>query len=232
MSSSARQGLVKLCGINDRRAVAAANDAQPDYVGMVIEYLASPRCLRLEDAVTLSFGLRLPVVAVLVEPDLPRLSRIAESLRPVAFQLSGDENEVLVEMAREALPEVEVWKVIHLPPAARDDDIRRAIEIGERMALAGASKLMIDARGSMPGGTGAAVDWHGVRRVVEASSAPVLLAGGLDADNVREAIGAARPAGVDVSSGTESAPGVKDPIRTESFVRAARAAFRDLIVTP
>jgi phosphoribosylanthranilate isomerase len=92
-------------------------------------------------------------------------------------------------------------------------------------AAAWADALHLDTRtGARLGGTGVTHDWSLSARIAAATPIPVILAGGLTADNVAEAVGHVRPFGVDVNSGVEDARGVKDPAKMRAFVAAARAA--------
>lgn len=94
-----------------------------------------------------------------------------------------------------------------------------ACEIGD-----GCAGLLLDAYDpNLHGGTGKTLDWFAARAFVETSSLPVILAGGLNPDNVRAAIEAVRPYGVDVSSGVEASPGIKDLAKMRDFIAAARA---------
>lgn len=91
--------------------------------------------------------------------------------------------------------------------------------------LSGVSRLVLDAYDAKDfGGTGKRVDWDLAAEIVEASKVPVVLAGGLTPENVGEAIQRVRPFGVDVSSGVEAQPGVKDHAKVRAFIEAAKAA--------
>jgi phosphoribosylanthranilate isomerase len=104
--------------------------------------------------------------------------------------------------------------------------IARRADLAAAAAYAAADRVLLDAKpppdAILPGGNGVAFDWTMLQGF--SADAPVLLSGGLDATNVADAIRIARPAGVDVSSGVESAPGLKDEAKIREFIRAARLA--------
>ena len=107
-------------------------------------------------------------------------------------------------------------------------DIDGVLELADAYQAAGIDRILLDARhDSLPGGTGLRLDWSGIIDVVDGMQLPVVLAGGLTPDNVAEAIELSGVAAVDVSSGIESAPGVKDPALMHLFVQNAREAFED-----
>jgi phosphoribosylanthranilate isomerase len=128
-----------------------------------------------------------------------------------AVQLHGDEPpEALAGLPVPALKALRIGSAADLAPA-------------QRYAAAGAHALLLDAPSAAFGGAGVAFDWSLARRAV-ADGLRVALAGGLGPGNVAEAVRAVRPWAVDVASGVEAAPGVKDPARMAAFVAAARAA--------
>jgi phosphoribosylanthranilate isomerase len=207
---------VKICGVRTPAIVEAASQAGADFIGLVF-FAKSPRNLSLEEAKDLADAARGKVgtVAVLVDPDDALIDRIAEMVRPDLLQLHGAETpeRVAAIKARTRLP---VLKAIAVAEAG---------DVAGAGAYAGvADQMLFDAKASpealLPGGNGVAFDWH----VLAAARPPYALSGGLDAANVGEAIRLTRAAMVDVSSGVETAPGVKDAKLIKSFIQAARAA--------
>jgi len=220
--------LIKLCGLSRAADVVAAEKAGADFIGLVIEYPRSPRSVTRGQGQGLVRASHLPAVAVVVDPDHGLVTDIAGGIRPAAIQLSGREPPGLVTELRAHLPQMEVWKVLHLDPYAPAEMLDALVDEAESYRLAGVDKIMVDARiEDLPGGTGRSVNWRDVRRVIQAVAVPVILAGGLTHANVRGAIRAAGASGVDVSSGTESSPGVKDPLLMARFVTEARGGFRE-----
>jgi phosphoribosylanthranilate isomerase len=221
-----RRELIKLCGMNRPEHIVAANEVQPDYVGIVVDYPQSPRSVTIPQAATLASASRIPVVAVTVEPSQEQIDFVADAVRPHAVQLSGGESPERVGLLVSSHAIVEFWKVLHLSPEPSPDEIARLVDMAQQYAFAGVARLMVDAAGgAMPGGTGRTISWEAVAEFARSAPLPVMLAGGLTPANVAEAISLAQPAGVDVSGGIESAPGVKDPRLLHAFVEAARRGF-------
>ncbi len=209
--------IVKICGLKTPEALDAALESGADLVGFVF-FPPSPRNLGLEAARALSAQVqgRAGKVALTVDATDDTLHDIVAALKPDMLQLHGKETPERVVQVRThfGLP---VMKA--LPIAERGD----LSPIREYAAVA--DRLIFDARApkeaTRPGGLGTPFDWTllaGLNLDV-----PFMLSGGLDAGNVAEAITITHAPGVDVSSGVERAPGVKDPDKIRKFVRAARA---------
>jgi phosphoribosylanthranilate isomerase len=179
----------------------------------------SPRNISFERARELSSRVkgRAAKVANVVDADDTMLTDIVEALRPDMLQLHGKETPERMSaiQARFGLP---VMKALAIKTKADLDAIP--------MYAKGADRLLFDARApkdaTRPGGLGKPFDWHLLEDLNLA--VPFTLSGGLHADNVGEALRITRAPGVDVSSGVESAPGVKDPEKIRAFIRAARSA--------
>jgi phosphoribosylanthranilate isomerase len=211
--------VVKICGLSTAETLEAALEAGADMIGLVF-FERSPRFVGLDHARDLAARARgrAKIVALSVDASDRALAAIVERLEPDLLQLHGAESPARVAeiRARFGLP---VMKALGVADAA---DFDRA-----RPYQGMADWLLIDAKppkdATRPGGNGAAFDWRLARAF--APPAPWLLSGGLGPANVSEAIGLSGARGVDVSSGVESAPGVKDIGKIGAFVAAARAAF-------
>ena len=208
--------LIKICGLTTADTLAAALDHGADFVGAVV-FPKSPRHIAPADAATLFEPARgrARIVAVTVNPDDDLLSEIARTLRPDFVQLHGHEPPERAGSVRR-LTGAGVIKALPIRSAA-DFDVADAWQ-------AQADHLMFDARppegSALPGGVGHSFDW---RLLAGRSFArPWFLAGGLSPDNVADALSVTRASRVDVSSGVESAPGVKDAGRIAAFIRNAR----------
>jgi phosphoribosylanthranilate isomerase len=200
--------------------VDAALDAGADLLGFVF-FSKSPRNLTLDQATPLMRRARgkAQLVALLVDPDERLLDDVAGYLAPDLIQLHGRESPDRVARisADTGIP------------------VMKAVGVAERSdlaALAGyasAARLLLDAKAprdaTRPGGNGAVFDWSLLEGFAPAQ--PWLLSGGLNPANVTAAIQATGATGVDVSSGVERAPGVKDPALIRRFVAAVRAANGD-----
>jgi phosphoribosylanthranilate isomerase len=210
--------IVKICGLSTPETLDAALEAGADMVGFVF-FPPSPRHLQFDVARGLGQRVRgrAHKVALTVDADEAFLQSIVEALRPDMLQLHGAESvaQIAAVQRRFGLP---VMKAV---PLAVKDDLERI-----PIYAAAADRLLFDARAprdaTRPGGLGNTFDWHLLKDV--RPGVPFMLSGGLDADNVGEALRITRATGIDVSSGVERAPGVKDVDKIIAFVRAARGA--------
>jgi len=211
--------IVKICGLSTAATLEAALRAGADMVGFVF-FPKSPRHLAYDAARALGRQARgrAKIVALSVDADDDTLSRIVEALSPDILQLHGRESPARVHDIRDRCVRP-IMKAIGV--AARED--LAAAEPYENAA----DFLLIDAKPSreaiLPGGNGLAFDWRLANDFFPRR--PWLLSGGLDPVNVAEAIARTGVRGVDVSSGVESAPGVKDEAKIKAFIAAARDAF-------
>jgi phosphoribosylanthranilate isomerase len=209
---------VKICGLSTVETLEAALDAGADMVGFVF-FPPSPRHLGFDTARALGGRVRgrAQKVALTVDADEPFLAAVVEALQPDILQLHGTESVGHINAVRRTFG-LPVMKAL---PIAVKDDLER---IADYAAVA--DRLLFDARApreaTRPGGLGNSFDW----RLLEGIKAdiPFMLSGGLDAENVGEALRITRAPGIDVSSGVECAPGQKDPDRIRAFVRAAQRA--------
>jgi phosphoribosylanthranilate isomerase len=217
--------LVKICGLRTEDTLDVALGAGADLVGFVF-FPPSPRHLGYEAARVLGARVagRAGKVALTVDADDAVLAAIVEALRPDMLQLHGQEPPARVAALKQrfGLPVVKAIAV-----AARAD--LAAVEAYAPVA----DWLLFDARApreaTRPGGLGKPFDWRLLAKLDP--GVPFMLSGGLDAGNVAEALRVTRAGGVDVSSGVERAPGEKDPDKIRAFIRAARLAAADAILS-
>ncbi len=203
---------LKVCGLTTPEDAVAAAEAGADAIGLVF-FARSPRAVTLERAQHVARALPAGVLRVGVFVDAPRaeLLRLADAVPLDVLQLHG--HEPLADLSGLPRP---VWKALGVQ---RGFDLEQARRYAERAAA-----LLLDAGGqALPGGSGVAFDWS-LARPARALTQRLVLAGGLTPDNVGAAIAALQPDVVDVSSGVESAPGRKDPIKLRAFAAALRAA--------
>jgi phosphoribosylanthranilate isomerase len=202
---------VKICGITSEEDARVAADAGADAVGFIL-WPGSPRRVDAATARRIARALPPSVVRVGVFVDAAReeLVRASEEAELDLLQLHGSEPpEALADLPRRVLKAVRVGRDF-VPQAALRYEGR-------------ASGILLDTdRAGLAGGTGEVFDWSLVREVRRKASF-VVLAGGLRPENVKAAIEAVRPDGVDVSSGVEELPGRKDPARVRAFVDAVRS---------
>jgi phosphoribosylanthranilate isomerase len=214
--------IVKICGLSTPEALDVALDAGADMVGCVF-FPPSPR--HVAPAASRALGTRVRgrarKVALTVDADDALFDAIVENLQPDLLQLHGKETPPRIAALR---------KRFGLP-------LMKAIAVETKFDLAAiktyepvADRLLFDARApreaTRPGGLGKSFDWHLLENLD--LKLPFMLSGGLDAGNVAEALRITGAPGVDVSSGVESAPGVKDPDKIRAFIQAARKAAAHL----
>ncbi|MFN3658420.1 MAG: phosphoribosylanthranilate isomerase [Pseudolabrys sp.] len=217
---------IKICGLRTPEALDVAVESGADMLGFVF-FAPSPRNIGLELARTLSQRVhgRAGKVALTVNASDQTLFDIVEALKPDMLQLHGTETpeRVAVVRSRFGLP---VMKALPIASRADLSPIRLYARVADR--------LIFDARApetaTRPGGLGKTFDWTLLRGID--CGVPFMLSGGLDASNVAEALRITRAPGVDVSSGVERTPGVKDPDKIRVFIRAARAADAALSAAP
>jgi phosphoribosylanthranilate isomerase len=209
---------VKICGLSDAAALETALAAGADMVGFVF-FPKSPRHIDFDTARALGARARgrARIVALAVDADDETLERIVEALSPDILQLHGRESPERVSEIGQRFDRL-TMKAFGV---ATPEDFAAAAR------YEAADFLLIDAKppkgAVVPGGNGLTFDWRLTRDF--SPKAPWLLSGGLNPANVAEAIMLTGASGVDVSSGVESAPGVKDNDRIKAFVAAARQAF-------
>lgn len=190
---------VKICGITSAAAVEAAVAAGVDAVGFV--FAESPRKLSPAQARELAEAVPVGIerVAVMRHPDRALCDEVFEVFGPDCLQTDAED-----------------FGAIRLPagcaalPVFRNGRVPADAAMHERILFEG-----------LVSGSGRTADWDEARRL--AAETRVILAGGLGPENVQQAIQAVRPFGVDVSSGVETAPGIKDPVKIRAFVARARA---------
>jgi phosphoribosylanthranilate isomerase len=213
---------VKICGLSTIAHLRVAEACGAAHVGFIVEVARSPRSLSRWQARVLAQAARVPSVMVTTGEDACEIAELAGIVQPAAVQLHAGPPALLSRL-REALPDVEFWKVVAVEVGDHPDLGPVASRI-EAAVAAGAAKIVLDsAEGGRSGGTGLAMSWDAAAHLVEAAEAtPVILAGGLHPGNVAEAIRRVRPAGVDVSSGVETAPNAKSPALIRAFCEAVR----------
>ena len=209
--------IIKICGIKTYDLLDAAIAAGADMVGFM-HFQRSPRHVSIEELAGLISAARGQVQScvVLVNPDNSCVAEVA-ALGPDWIQLHGPETPHRVEAIR-AEAGVEIMKALPIGSAEDIAQVAGFVDIADRILLDAKPPKGAD----RPGGLGESFDW-GLLKALDPAIA-FMLSGGLTPDNVAEAITSVRPLGVDVSSGVETAPGVKDRKLIEAFIRNARAA--------
>ena len=210
---------VKICGLSEPDTLQTALDAGADFVGFIF-YGPSPRNLTLEHARELGHRVagRAKKVAVTVDADDAELAGIIDALEPDYVQVHGSETPERVRDIAErfGLPVIKSIKV------KSDGDVQTAADFAADALILFDAKAPENLADALPGGNGVQFDW--TLLATGGGKARFALSGGLDADNVAEALRLTRAAIVDVSSGVEKAPGIKDSARIRKFIEAVRSA--------
>jgi phosphoribosylanthranilate isomerase len=212
---------VKICGIKTASIMQAALDAGADDVGLVF-FGKSPRNVSLDEAAALAEIARARgrarTVALTVDADNALLDAIVSQVKPSLLQLHGTETPAHCREVKFRW-KTPIMKAIGVASIA---DAQRALAY-DRLAV---DLILFDAKApkdaTLPGGNGLAFDWSMIEDV--ARRVPYMLSGGLTAANVAEAIRITGTDAVDVSSGVESTPGIKDAALIRAFIAAAKAA--------
>lgn len=200
----------KICGITRIEDALAAAEAGADAIGLVF-YAKSPRAVDVRQARAIIAELPpfVTTVGLFVNASRCELNEILEVVPLDLLQFHGDETPPDCEGYQRP------WiKALRVRPG---DDLEAACQL-----YAGARGILLDTYvPGVPGGTGEAFDWS---LVPARLSKPIILAGGLSADNVGQAIAQVRPYAVDVSGGVEQAKGIKDAAKIDAFIRAVKQA--------
>jgi len=204
---------VKVCGITRPEDAELAASLGAWAVGFNFWEHSKRRCdPAVAAGIARALRRRVEPIGVFVNPTLDEVVRLAEGVGLTHVQLHGDEGPAFCT----AVAERTGARVIKALRVASGADIRSASRFHTDFHLLDAYSP------ESPGGTGESFDWELARK--HSSGPPVVLSGGLTAENVGTAIEVARPFAVDVASGTEAAPGRKDPAKLEAFMRAVEAA--------
>lgn len=208
---------VKICGITRIEDASVAVAAGADALGLVF-YAASPRAVDAGQAASIAAAVPpfVTLTGLFVNAPAAEVEAVLARVPLNLLQFHGDEDADYCEQFRR--PYIKALRM------KADLDVPAAMQ-----AHPGARGFLLDAyRPGVPGGTGERFDWQ---RVPRDSGRPIVLAGGLNPDNVAEAIGAAQPQAVDVSGGVEASPGIKDPRKVSAFIRAAKGTNHSTITT-
>ena len=200
---------IKVCGLTRSADVQAAARAGADAIGLVF-YPPSPRCLSLEWARQLASEVPpfVSTVALFVNPSAAQVYEVLHRVRPSMLQFHGEETPVFC--AQFGAPWIKACRV------------RPGVDLLEYLRpFSGAAGWLLDSHVEEYGGIGERFDWS---LVPAERSHPIILSGGLTRENVRDAVRRVRPWAVDVSSGVESAKGIKDAAKIAAFIAEVRNA--------
>ncbi len=201
---------VKICGICSGSDLGQISAFQPDAIGF-IQWVKSKRYVDPETVGQWETPAGIKRVGVFVDPSEEELKQAAKTARLDVLQVHRVSNDW--ELDRAIVPDLEIWHALN------PGDFKFQVSSFKF------DRLLLDSYDPKTvGGTGQTCDWSQAREMVQFLEMPVLLAGGLTPDNVAVAIKTVGPWGVDVSSGVEIEPGVKDIAKVEAFITACRAS--------
>lgn len=211
---------VKICGITREQDAASAIEAGADALGFVF-YPPSPRAISAKRAAQICGSLPPLVdkVALFVNASSDEIRQLLDLVPITLIQFHGDETAEFCEQF--ARPYIKAIRIKAVSAGNSEDDMNHSPEAAVQQMLAHnhAAGFLLDAyHKGVPGGTGKTFDWN----CIPVSERPLILAGGLTSSNVTDAITQVAPFAVDVSSGVESAPGIKDPAKIWQFMQAAQ----------
>jgi phosphoribosylanthranilate isomerase len=199
---------VKICGITSSEQAQMAQQKGADALGLVI-YEKSPRYVNLEQAAKIRASITSDCLAIvlLVNPSESLVKQVIEQVKPDFIQFHGDETPEFCH--RFDFPFIRAVRM------------REGLDINAEVAAYSAEGgFLFDAwSDDLYGGTGHSFDWS---RLPTTTDYQLILAGGLTAENVNQAVAMTKPYMVDVSGGVESSPGVKDPQKVEAFIKEAK----------
>lgn len=196
---------IKICGITRIEDAKAAVQAGADALGLVF-YAPSPRAVTLQQAQEIAAQIPpfVSITALFVNPEREEVQKILDSVRIDLIQFHGDEDESFCEQFNR--PYIKAVRVRN-----PQDVVAASLRFKNSLAL-----LLDSYKEGVPGGTGETFDWSNIP--VDLNQ-PIILAGGLTADNVAQAITQTRPFAVDVSGGVEQSKGIKSASKINQFIR-------------
>ena len=195
---------IKICGITRPEDAQAAIEAGADAIGLVF-YAPSPRAVDITQAQKIAAVVPpfVTITALFVDPSAEEVQKVLDSVRIDLIQFHGDEDEHFCEQFNTSY-----IKAIRVRQT--QDVVANSLRFPSALAF-----LLDSFKVGVPGGTGETFDWS---LIPKESSKPIILAGGLTADNIALAIQQVQPFAVDVSGGVEAAKGIKDPSKIQAFI--------------
>ncbi|UCD73267.1 MAG: phosphoribosylanthranilate isomerase [Candidatus Bathyarchaeota archaeon] len=208
---------IKVCGITREENLKIAVSAGVEAIGFIVGVPSSPRNLTVEEVKRLMHKIPIFIdrVAVLVLDDIDQSIEICETLHPSAIQVHGGSPSLVARFHRE-MEGIPMIRAVDAKSGDATNNAQEAARLFDAVLLDSLNEKKL-------GGTGSVHDWNVSRDIAEMiQPKPLILAGGLTPENVKEAVSIVKPYAVDVSSGIEASPGVKDPRKIIEFVERAK----------
>ncbi|MHA1384073.1 MAG: phosphoribosylanthranilate isomerase [Candidatus Helarchaeota archaeon] len=217
---------VKVCGITTEKALKIAIDADYNAIGAVINVPKSPRTITVARASEIFRKIPpfISSVAVIVPNSVNDIKYIEESINPDVIQIHGFFDEDFYINVREYVS-TKIITTILLDDGGKSHNLNENPIKAAKFLKKYSNAILIDKYiPNKLGGTGTTVNWNFAKKIRVNIDHPIVLSGGLTADNVVEAIKTVEPYAIDVSSGVEKAPGIKDPDKIIKFINAIKEA--------
>ena len=213
---------IKICGITRSSYAKAAANAKADYIGVIVDIKESPRNVSLKNAAEIIKSSPIPVV-VLLEKNINDTIKATSVLKPYAIQLIGEYTPIDIQYLKKALC-CKIWKTISIPSTGTDETAYLSLlKLINSYKKAGTDAIILDTLvAKKKGGSGEVCDWNTAEKLVKNINIPIFLAGGINPENVCDAVKKVRPYGIDLSSGVEKAPAQKDSEKIRALVNNLR----------
>ena len=214
---------VKICGITNTEDAKIAIDLGADFIGLIVEVpVQTPRKLAVEQAREIIDKISNSVkkVIVIMPSSMTDVRNIVKTLSPDYLQLHGNESPKLISEIKENFEELKLIKTFHIDNKSTLDPVLDDITLYNEAIDA----VLLDTKTDKIGGTGKTHDWNLSKKIMENIDVPLFLSGGLNPDNVKEAVKTVKPFAVDVASGVESEPGKKDFEKVKKFIHNAKCS--------
>ncbi|TSC87132.1 MAG: phosphoribosylanthranilate isomerase [Parcubacteria group bacterium Gr01-1014_8] len=207
---------VKICGNTSKETALAALSYGADMLGFIVNVSGSKTSITPEQAREIISALPSgETVVVTTATDAQEIKRLAQETGVSTIQYHGEVSPETIAKIKDELPNIAAWKVIHVKDESAIDEARKYESIVDAI-------LLDTAQGGQIGGTGTTHDWNISRIIAGDYSKPIILAGGLNPDNVEEAIRVVKPYAVDVNSGVTNSDGSKDLEKVKLFIERAK----------
>jgi phosphoribosylanthranilate isomerase len=206
---------VKICGHKIVEDAKHSVELGADFIGVIVEVpVDTPRKISKEQAAEIVRVIEPPAqgVMVIMPESVDEAVELYEVVKPSFIQLHGSESPEFVKELKNRVP-CKIIKAIHM----KEDSIDEAKKHAKF-----ADMLLLDTASEKAGGSGITHDWKISKRIIDEVELPVLLAGGLNQENVKDAIDATEPYGVDTASGVEGPSGTKDYNKVRDFIKKAK----------
>ena len=228
---------VKICGTTSIQDALMAVDAKADYLGVLVNVSISERSLNIEQAKAVVESSKIPALTLLYNMGVEDVSHIVYVIKPYGVHLLGQTTIETIHELKKRLT-CQIWLAVYLPVKGQAEvDVDKVKEEMKGYEQAGADVIVIDTvsltNTGTPGrygGTGKAADWDIAKELFNTVQIPVFLAGGINPDNVREALIKVDPYGVDLASGVEATKCKRDPVKVKKLMETVRKTEESTVI--